>query len=300
MNSVGVFCHDAGGSEIISHWANSVKNFYKLEFYLKGPAVSVFSRNLTFNLKNKSEKKIEDFIESNEIILCGTSWQSNLEKVAMRKAKHLGKKTIVVLDHWVNYEERFILEKGALFVPNEVWVCDDYAEKMAKKIFDQDIVKQKSNFYTDFIKKKIDDNFIQNKRNVDNKILYVCEPVKVHAELKTGDKNFHGYTEESALKFFLDNLKIFQDIGEVILRPHPSEAQNKYNWALDYYKGRISIGGKKTLLEEIMSVNMVVGCESMAMVIAIVANKKVISSIPPDGRTCRLPHSEIIHLRDLV
>ena len=300
MKKIGIFCHDAGGSEIISHWANKAQKKYKLRFYLSGPAVSVFSKNLTFEYENNFKETIKNFIEPNETILCGTSWQSNLEKIAMRKAKDLGKRIIVVLDHWVNYRERFILDRDQLFVPNEVWVCDEYAEKIAKTIFDHDIVLKKDNYYTDFIKQEIEKKYSKKGHNENNKILYVCEPVKTHAELTTGDKNFYGYTEEAALRFFLDNLNVFQSNEEVILRPHPSELPTKYNWALDYYQGKISIGGNKTLLEEILSANVVAGCESMAMVVAMVAQKKVISSIPPGGRSCRLPHSDIIHLRDLI
>ena len=57
---------------------------------------------------------------------------------------------------------------------------------------------------------------------------------------------------------------------------------------------------KKSLLDQIMSSNTVVGCESMAMVVGIVANKRVISSIPPSGRECSLPHKSIEHLKEII
>ena len=37
----------------------------------------------------------------------------------------------------------------------------------------------------------------------------------------------------------------------------------------------------------------VVGCETMAMVIALIAGRRVFTSIPPGGRPCRLPQREI-------
>ena len=119
MENIGIFCHDAGASEIVSHWANTVKNLYNFDFYLKGPAVSIFERNLNFKHENKSGETIENFIKSNETILCGTSWQSNLEKIAMLKAKELDRKIIVVLDHWVNYKERFILDGNGRWAANK-------------------------------------------------------------------------------------------------------------------------------------------------------------------------------------
>ena len=38
----------------------------------------------------------------------------------------------------------------------------------------------------------------------------------------------------------------------------------------------------------------------MAMVIGLIANKIVISSIPPDGRDCVLPHKQIKKLNQMV
>jgi hypothetical protein len=62
----------------------------------------------------------------------------------------------------------------------------------------------------------------------------------------------------------------------------------------------IEIGGDKTLLEEITEVNVVVGCSSMAMVVGLLAKKRVICSIPPGGRMCALPQKGIEHLQVLV
>ena len=41
---------------------------------------------------------------------------------------------ISVLDHWVNYKERFI-RGGELILPDEIWVCDNHALALAKKAF---------------------------------------------------------------------------------------------------------------------------------------------------------------------
>jgi hypothetical protein len=45
---------------------------------------------------------------------------------------------------------------------------------------------------------------------------------------------------------------------------------------------------------------VVVGCESMAMVVGLLAQKKVVSSIPPSGRHCRLPQKNIVHLSEIA
>ncbi|MGC9384846.1 MAG: hypothetical protein ACP5D6_09625, partial [Kosmotogaceae bacterium] len=62
----------------------------------------------------------------------------------------------------------------------------------------------------------------------------------------------------------------------------------------------IDLGGRQTLFEEISQSQVVVGCETMAMVIGLLAQKRVISCIPPCGRPCSLPQKEIEHLSELI
>ena len=62
----------------------------------------------------------------------------------------------------------------------------------------------------------------------------------------------------------------------------------------------IKIVGEEDLIIEIINSDIVVGCESMALVVGLLANKQVISSIPPEGRICQLPQKEIQHLRNLI
>ena len=79
-------------------------------------------------------------------VLCGTSWQSNLEKHAIAQAKVSGKKVIAFLDHWVNYPARFQLE-GVTVHPDEIWVGDVDAERIAQELFPRAKVVLRSNPY---------------------------------------------------------------------------------------------------------------------------------------------------------
>ena len=87
-----------------------------------------------------------------------------------------------------------------------------------------------------------------------------------------------------------------------MIRPHPSDQVNKYNWVSLYGSEILDIkfGGDQPLISEILRSKIVVGCESMAMVVALVAGKKVVSSIPAGGRDCILPHEGIIHMADML
>ena len=119
--------------------------------------------------------------------------------------------------------------------------------------------------------------------------------------LQHGDERFLGYTEHDALHYFLDNINIFgKNISDIVVRPHPSEcdALKKYKWAFNSFN--IKLGGKLSLLEEIVKSDIVVGCESMAMVIGLLADRLVISSVPPGGKPCSLPHSAVGILTSMV
>ena len=84
-------------------------------------------------IKN-SRHDLFDAINESNYVITSTSWQSNLEKEAIIISKKLGKYVISLIDHWVNYKERFILN-GTLNLPNEIWVTDEYAFKIAKSNF---------------------------------------------------------------------------------------------------------------------------------------------------------------------
>ena len=132
-------------------------------------------------------------------------------------------------------------------------------------------------------------------------ILYVCEPISVQALISHGNTNFYGYTEVSAMKYFLENIdSLCCDISQIIIRPHPTECRDKYHWVKALAPKIIKFGGVKTLIEEMIEVDVVVGCETMAMVIGLIAGKRVISCIPPGGNPMRLPQARIEKMQNLV
>ena len=125
---IAVVSHDAGGAEILSSWLRHSQAPYCS--VLDGPATGIFLRKLgacpTWSLN--------DAIQVCDWVLCGTSWQSDLEKKAIVQAKAAGKKVVAFLDHWVNYRARFQLG-DALVMPDELWVGDPDAQAIAQAIF---------------------------------------------------------------------------------------------------------------------------------------------------------------------
>jgi hypothetical protein len=63
---------------------------------------------------------------------------------------------------------------------------------------------------------------------------------------------------------------------------------------------KFTISNESSLSEQILYNDIIVGLESMAMIVAILANKPVFSAIPPNFERCSIPYAEILHLSDLI
>ena len=121
-----IVCHDAGGSEILSSWLSRQTEPYCL--VLAGPALSIFERKIG----NFLIDTLESAVAKSDWVLTGTSWQSDLEIEAIKLANLQGKRSVSFLDHWVNYQQRFMRD-GKVYFPDEIWVGDDSALKIAKE-----------------------------------------------------------------------------------------------------------------------------------------------------------------------
>ena len=82
---------DAGGAEIISSWARrQKKNFL---YVLKGPAVRIFQSKLG----KIHVSELEVSIRKSDEVICGTSWESDIEKKQFYIQKKLVKKLFAFL-----------------------------------------------------------------------------------------------------------------------------------------------------------------------------------------------------------
>lgn len=294
MTHVAVVSHDAGGAEILSSWLN--RAHCPASVVVAGPAEAIFRRKCP----QAQFLSLDEALAKSIWVLCGTGWQSSFERQAIARARALGKKTVAFLDHWVNYRERFD-EAGHSLLPDEIWVGDAEAERIARAQFDATPVALQPNPYVEDLLAAIALGQKTRSRSAVSRILYVCEPVADHALAQYGNERHWGYTEHDALRFFLINVAALgQRIDAITIRPHPSEPGGKYQWAQDLTPIPVEFGGKLTLLEETLAADIVVGCESMAMVVGLLAGKRVISTIPLGGRPCQLPHREIEHMQRLL
>lgn len=287
-------CHDAGTAQIITAWLQEehLKNNF---FYFKGPAYKIIKKKFNnIKFKEPNENLIQNYIKKSHTVICGTGWQTSIEYDAISLAKFEGKKTIAVLDHWVNYKSRFI-RKNKFILPDEIWVTDKFALKYAKKIFTKVKITLKKNYY---LEKEV--NLILSKKNEQIKLknqqlLYLCEPMR-----NTWGKTTQG--EFQALKYFFKNIKKIGIKKEtnICLRLHPSENKDKYIEFKDLYPNIIFSNGEIDLTHEIINSEYIVGCQSYAMVLALKSEKKVYCSLPPWAPKCQLPYSGLIMINNLI
>lgn len=290
-----VVAHDAGGAEIISAWLRKNRGCENVDFLLEGPAVKIFQGKLS-EVNLVSREDVFAGLANYERVLTGTGWGADLEKKVISRSRGLGIYCASYLDHWTNYKERFSFE-GHSVLPDEIWVGDEYARDLARDIFTGTVVKLEPNQYLVDCVDQIRETETKSaaKEGAKASVLYICEP----RTMKYGDPNYWGYTEYQALEGYLRFLgDQSESVGEIRVRLHPSELSGKYDQVIRRFTSEFTINESfgTRLYEDCAWADWVIGCDSMAMVVALLAGKKVFSCIPPGGRKIVLPFREIIRL----
>lgn len=285
-----IVAHDAGAANIVSSYISVIEDKSCLTLAADGPAVKIFSESHPW-LENS---RLESVPVNTNILLSGTSGTSFLEHEARKLAKNKGIFSIGVIDHWVNYRQRFVRGRE-LILPDLLWVTDDQAFKIARAEFPGVNVEKVRNIYLENLVASIGKS--KKLPNV-KKILYVLEPIVT----VWGDGSTPG--EFQALDYFINKIGYLVDSSENVeikLRLHPSEKPEKYDkWIASQKKINIQLDEKSTLREDIEWSEIVVGCESYAMVVALNCGRPTFSTIPLGAGRCRLPHTQILHIQDLV
>jgi hypothetical protein len=288
---IAVVAHDAGGAEILSSYVR--REGVTCRLVLAGPALAIFARKLGPIEVCEPDKALSEC----DWVLCGSSYPSEFELKFLANVRAQGKRSVVFLDHWINYRERF-LRDGAETLPDEIWVGDADAELTARTFFPDTTVTLVDNPYFEDLR---DELKLRPKRlQPADKIraLFLSQPIRQYGEL--GGRNLErGYTEEEALQYFIDNVdRLAEKVDEVVIRLHPTEASDKYDWVNDAFDIPVVVEERGDLTDAILSADYVVGMDSMAMVVGLLADKEVICCIPTGGQACRLPQAGILSLRD--
>lgn len=306
--------HDAGGANIIASLIKKYRNDFDWIACVNGPARKVFFKAGIINFSGApghfNNNRIEAILKSviPDLLLTGTGWESDLETDFIKCAKKNKIRTACFLDHWANYRERFGYPgRWRANLPDMVLVGDRWAYKIAlKNGFSKDILYQVENpYFEEIIKqtKLIKQAKVKNTSNNKIRILYISESVSQHALRDHDDPNYSGYTEYEVVEDLLeviDCLKREKKSVELKIRLHPSEKINKYAGLLrdKNYTGiknfiSLSDPAANPLAKDSLWADVVIGSNSMALAVALIIGRKVISYIPGNKKKCVLPQGGI-------
>ena len=299
-----VVAHDAGGAEILAAWLQrrlerarqGQASPLQPSFLLEGPALRVFTRAGLITDPAGMLDRASAFAtpERWHWILTGTGWASDLERWALQEARQRRLMSCTFLDHWINYRERFTLPDRQLILPNQLWVGDPWAETLAGETFgNQTSIRLLPNPYFAAVRAAFERKGEAPSSSRDQRrILYVTEPISAAAVSHQGNPRWHGYTEFEALDRFCLWLETQSEFSleALRLRPHPSEAADKYSATLTGHalNWHISPLGQ-ALLQDCLWSDVVVGCNTMALIVGWLAERRIFCSIPEQGPACNLP-----------
>lgn len=281
-----VICHDAGAANIvIAALLETGRRDWRA--YMQGPAKRIWKYVFPEIVLYDS---IEQTIEGAELLISGTGWEGDIEHEARRVAQLLNVKSVSIIDHWVNYAERFV-RNGKQVLPDEIWVTDEHALKLALSTFPDKPVLQIPNYY---LEKQLRDIAVLNKSSVPE-LLYILEPIR-------SNWGHDSLGEFQALEYFINMMPKLGIPEETLisLRPHPSDIEGKYDdWIKLYSNMNIKLDYSISITESLARASWVAGCDSFALVLALMAGKIVYCSLPPWAPLCKLPHTGLIQLRDI-
>ncbi len=291
---IGVVANDAGGAEVVSSFVK--QNFADYRWFATGPAEAIFERKL----EGPPSEDLVSLVEGVNRLICGTSGTAMLEWEAIGLARDTGVPSVAFLDHWTNYRARF-LRSDRIVLPDEVWVSDAHAERRAQVELPTVRLRRVENVYLEETVGRIAElrSTSATSRN-GLEVLYVTEPLDAEP-LTGGDQAFPADAAEKSFTFFLENLRALESkhqVTSIVVRPHPSESLSDYLWT-EAVDRRIVVSRELSLEGQIASADLVVGVSSMALVVALLAGRRTITSIPPGFGAISLPFPEIEYLRDL-
>lgn len=295
--------YDAGAAKILFSWLTPLSK--ELRFYVGGPALQLLEKTRP---ETNNSDDLSACLRDCQLLLSGTGWSSDLEHQARLIADHHGIYSIAVLDHWVNYRERFVRDE-IMVLPKALWVSDTEAASLAKKQFPGMQVQQHPNQWLNALIREVDSHRKQESKPIIHKpgtsLLYLLEPLRDrHSGELTGG-------EFTALDYWLEQLPSLMASGcinrerrklDMRLRPHPSEPADKYEKWINR-NGKewpLRLDPHPSLAISLAHSDITFGCETQALVAAMACQIPAICTLPPFMQPCRLPHRQLQQLTEKV
>lgn len=219
------------------------------------------------------------------LIFTGTSYPSNFDKQFIKAALDNNIECYTFVDHWTNMGLRFILDENTFLQPNQVWVIDERAKKIAiENNLDEDKIFISGNPYHRWLKnwkpvisKK---DFVQSIGLNENEklILFAPDPLS-----NINGKEKYGFDELTSLSeitdIFDNNNKLLKDYT-VLIKAHPNQKKEKLKEILSNNKNFILLPESTDANTAIFYSDLVMGFFSSFLLEAKILGKQVLRYIP--------------------
>jgi len=288
MIKIAIFSHDAGSSQILlSLVEKNIRNANFQIFCLKNSPCYLIAqeKHLQKNICTITEEQIEHqlnlFVPN--LICYGTGWINHLDWKFLEYGQKNNLKTIAFLDHYINYKERFQNR-----FPDFIATHDAESYKLALSLKLPNLVKIKN--YSNAVMLEQFNSEIKDIK-IDYNILYLSEPTAKVANSIYADKYYWGFTE---MESFTKILQKFSN-HKILIRLHPSDDKDTYQKIDSDVEFSTS-----SLLEDINRAKIIIGIDTIALRIAYLLGKKVLSYIPSNKRDFSIPLPKNNQVRDLT
>jgi len=259
-SNILVVSHDAGGAQILSSYIK--KKNLNCHYLLSGPATEIFRSKL----KNINKKK-KNFIKNINLLFTGTSYKNRTEVKYLKMAREKKIYSISFLDSWVNYKQRFKL-LNKYYYPDEMVVYDKESFEIAKKVFKKKtkITKINNPYLSSF-------KMGNTKKN--NYLIYLSSNFDVTKKFNISDKSlFMNFLKK------IDGYIKDQNIYKIIIKNHPGEKSNKYDFIkkLKTAGFKLKKAKKNQKLEDLLKNSKhVAGFDTMGLVVGKLLKNFVIN-----------------------
>lgn len=296
---IAVVSHDAGSSELLCALVKEYQEHVSWHIFAKvpSPMATICERHaLTFSPIGNVHEQLEAL--HLDLLLFGTGWQDTCERPYVDYCRVHSIPTVAFLDHWTNYRERF-------GYPQQGWernlgdftaVHDEKAYTIAASLALPNLLKLPNYYLQNLIQ-----DAIKHPVSASNHLLFLSEPTDAVAERTYGDPLYWGFTQYTALQEILERFEQFA-CQTLIIRLHPSETSSNYESLCQRYPHilvQIHDAHSEDLIDELMRARMIIGFDTMALYIAALLEKPVISYLPSATRDFLLPLPSERQLKDL-
>ena len=280
---IGVACNDAGGAEQIVWLLRNLRQ--KPYALIDGPASMIF---LNSQISFKQVESLDELRDC-DLIITGSGWMTDLERKVVKFANQMKITSLTILDHWVNYLERFRFSKE--YYPQILAVTNSQALSIAKETFASKLIYLLPDFQIEHYKK-----VLQKAEHSSNNILIISEPTNLENPLSNINR-----IDLETLYRFANLIKNDKGFGDIILRLHPSLIRDESfkQFSLQILP-EIKFSSGTDLIADLVNSKIVIGLSSYALYIAAkcgIDTYSLFSGLPNHWSNL---HPEIRNLSDYV